>query len=58
MKSQKLTSEFLEGQDCVVVVTDHNAFDYEFIVEHSKLIVDFRNATKWVVNGREKIVKA
>jgi hypothetical protein len=25
-------------------VTDHSAFDYPFIAEHSRLIVDTRNA--------------
>ena len=58
MKSRELTAEFLESQDCVVIATDHSAFDYEFIVEHSKLVVDARNATKGVTKGREKIVKA
>jgi UDP-N-acetyl-D-glucosamine dehydrogenase len=32
--------------DCVVVVTDHSAVDYTAVVEHSKLIVDTRNALK------------
>ncbi len=32
--------------DCVVVVTDHSAFDYAGIVENARLIVDTRNALK------------
>ena len=32
--------------DCVVVVTDHSAFDYAGVVENAKLIVDTRNALK------------
>ena len=32
--------------DCVVIATDHSAFDYERILEHSRLVVDTRNATK------------
>jgi len=32
--------------DCVVVVTDHTAFDYQSLVERSSLIVDTRNALK------------
>ncbi len=32
--------------DCVVVVTDHTAFDYVGIVERARLIVDTRNALK------------
>ena len=41
--------------DCVVIVTDHKAFDYPCIVESSKLIVDTRNALKG--NRSEKIVR-
>jgi UDP-N-acetyl-D-glucosamine dehydrogenase len=32
--------------DCVVIVTDHTAFDYQGLVERSRLIVDTRNALK------------
>lgn len=35
-----------ERADCVVVVTDHAAFDYAAIVERAPLIVDTRNALK------------
>ena len=36
--------------DCVTVVTAHSSIDYERLVEDSKLVVDFRNATG--TNGR------
>ena len=58
MQSQDLTPEFLASQDCVLLATDHSAYDYEFIVRHSPLILDTRNATKTVAEGREKIRKA
>src|SRR3954462_1957157 len=32
--------------DCVVIVTDHKAFDYKAIVEEADLVVDTRNAIK------------
>jgi UDP-N-acetyl-D-glucosamine dehydrogenase len=32
--------------DCVVIVTDHKAFDYRALLERSRLIVDTRNALK------------
>jgi UDP-N-acetyl-D-glucosamine dehydrogenase len=32
--------------DCVVIVTDHSAFDYAALVRQAKLIVDTRNALK------------
>jgi len=41
--------------DCVVIVTDHKAFDYARLVERSKLIVDTRNALKG--NSSAKIVR-
>jgi UDP-N-acetyl-D-glucosamine dehydrogenase len=32
--------------------------DYELVVRHSKLVLDTRNATRHVKEGREKIAKA
>ncbi|MGQ9503743.1 MAG: nucleotide sugar dehydrogenase [Thermogutta sp.] len=58
MTSTELTAEFLASQDCVLIATDHSAYDFEFIVRHAPLIVDTRNATKNVRIGREKIRKA
>ena len=58
MASQPLTAEYLAAQDCVLIATDHTAYDYAFIVKHSRLVVDTRNATKPVTAGREKIVRA
>ncbi|MFM9067465.1 MAG: nucleotide sugar dehydrogenase, partial [Planctomycetota bacterium] len=58
MSSQELTAEFLASQDCVLIVTDHSKFDYSFIVQHAPLIVDTRNASVNVQQGREKIRKA
>lgn len=55
MESQPLTAEALQSCHCVVVVTDHAAYDWEFIISNSRLLVDTRNVTK----GREteKIVR-
>lgn len=58
MDSTPLTPEFLATQDCVLIATDHSAYDYNMIVEHSKMVLDTRNATKSVTNGRHKIFKA
>ena len=44
LESQPLTPEFLQQQDCVLIATDHSAYDWEFLVEHAPLIVDTRNA--------------
>ncbi|MBI1346740.1 nucleotide sugar dehydrogenase [bacterium] len=58
MSSQELTPGYLAAQDCVLIATDHSAYDYDFIVKHSSFVLDTRNATKNVTSGREKIRKA
>ncbi len=57
MESQSLTAAYLVSQDAIVIVTDHSAYDFGHIVEHSQLVVDTRNATKNVA-ARDKIVRA
>jgi UDP-N-acetyl-D-glucosamine dehydrogenase len=51
-----LSDDLLDRADCVVIITDHSAFDYERIVARSHAVVDTRNATRGVSAGREKIV--
>ena len=58
LESSPLTEEYLASQDCILIATDHSAYDYDFIVQHARLVVDTRNATKKVRLGREKICKA
>ncbi len=56
--SQSLTERFLAAQDCVLIITDHTAYDFPWIAEHSRLVVDTRNATKDCIDSRHKICKA
>ncbi len=58
MASKKLSAKMLSGYDCVLISTDHSDYDYAWIVRHSKLVVDTRNATATVRSGRSRIVKA
>lgn len=58
MDSQELTKEFLQCQDCVLIATDHSAYDFDFICEHAPLIVDTRNATANVTKHQKKVRKA
>ncbi len=57
MKSVKLTQAALQNADCVVIVTDHTAYEYDWIVQNSQLVMDTRNATKNVKQDQKKIVK-
>jgi UDP-N-acetyl-D-glucosamine dehydrogenase len=58
MASQELIPDYLQAQDCLLIVTDHSAYDWSWIVAHSPLVVDTRNATRSVLAYRERIVKA
>jgi UDP-N-acetyl-D-glucosamine dehydrogenase len=58
MDSTPLDAKFLASQDCVLIATDHSAYDYSFIVQNARLVVDTRNATKNVRQARERIRKA
>jgi len=58
MSSRPLTPANLSRYDVVLISTDHSAYDYQFIVDHAKLVIDTRNATKGVKRGRRKIIKA
>src|SRR5687768_9443915 len=44
MASVALTATELRQHDCVVILTDHAAFDFDAVVDGAELIVDTRNA--------------
>jgi len=48
LSSVKLSDALLKKQDCVVITTDHSAFDIRHIVRQSSLVVDSRNAAKGI----------
>ena len=58
MSSVHLTAGNLKKYDVVVISTDHSKYDYQFIVDNARLVVDTRNACKAVKTGRQKIVMA
>jgi len=57
LESVSLTDEALTEADGVLILTDHSNIDYERVVAKAQLVVDTRNATKNVLENREKIVK-
>jgi UDP-N-acetyl-D-glucosamine dehydrogenase len=58
MNSQPLNPQFLQAQDAVLIVTDHSDYDWPWIVKHAPLIIDTRNATRGVIDHRDKIIRA
>ena len=49
-----LTKKNLNSFDCVVLLTDHDAFNYELIKKFSKLIID----TRGKFNPSDKIIRS
>jgi UDP-N-acetyl-D-glucosamine dehydrogenase len=42
MQSKGLTEESLQKTDAVILVTDHEAVDYDLVLEHAPLVIDTR----------------
>ncbi len=58
LESVPLTAETLSSSDCVVIVTEHDAIDYDQIGRCAPLVVDTRNAMARVKAPKAAIVKA
>lgn len=53
--SVDLTPEMLASYHSVVLITDHDDFDIPFVIKHARHVVDTRNMTHGLTEGREKI---
>jgi UDP-N-acetyl-D-glucosamine dehydrogenase len=56
LKAVEVTDERLAEADCVVILTDHQEFDYARIVETSTLVVDTRGATHTIAAPADRVV--
>jgi len=57
LSSVPLTDENLSKPDCVVVVTDHSAIDYQRVAQLASLIVDTRNALDSSASKATRVIK-
>jgi UDP-N-acetyl-D-glucosamine dehydrogenase len=57
LKSVDLTDDALASADVVVIITQHDAVDYDRVVAKAGRIYDTRNATRNVTANREKVRK-
>ena len=55
LESVKLTEKKLKTFDAVIIATDHSVYDFDWIVRHSSLVVDTRNAVK---AKRKNVIRA
>jgi UDP-N-acetyl-D-glucosamine dehydrogenase len=51
LSSVKLDAATLKSADCVLVVTDHDAVDYQAVASNAPLVVDTRNAMRKTSGG-------
>jgi UDP-N-acetyl-D-glucosamine dehydrogenase len=57
LRALELSPTLIAHQDCVVIITDHAAYDFRKIVAPAKLVVDTRNVTKDLVEFKSRIIK-
>ncbi|HTQ78487.1 MAG TPA: UDP binding domain-containing protein, partial [Thermoanaerobaculia bacterium] len=55
MESVPLSAEGLAASDAVLLVTDHSAVDYDFVLRHAPLVVDTRGVYR---QSHEKVTRA
>jgi UDP-N-acetyl-D-glucosamine dehydrogenase len=54
-KGVELSVEMLAWADAVVIITDHDNVDYQFVADHAVLVVDTRNVTAGLRVGKARI---
>ena len=57
LTSSVLEAELLRQSDCVVIVTAHSSYDWRWIANHSRLVMDTRNATAGLKVGTARVVR-
>ena len=57
MVAVTLDENVVSSADCVVITTNHDSYDYQWLVDHAKCVFDTRNATSGMVNTVGKVFK-
>ncbi len=57
LTSVELSEGLVESMDCVILVTNHSSYDYQWLVDHSNIFVDTRNVTKDLADPKKVVVK-
>ena len=55
--SVALSRSTLQSADCIVLLTDHSAVDYAFVLRHAPVIVDTRNQYGALARRSSRVVK-
>lgn len=57
LKSVEASTAEVTKHDCVVILTDHSAYDFRQLVAAAKLVVDTRNSTRDLAEFKDRIIK-
>lgn len=57
LKSIDAAPAEIARHDCVIILTDHSAYDIGKIVDAAKLVIDTRNSTKDIHGYKDRIIK-
>jgi UDP-N-acetyl-D-glucosamine dehydrogenase len=57
LRSVALEDAALTSAHCAVILADHSGVDYARVVRLSRCVVDARNATRNVTDGRERVIR-
>jgi UDP-N-acetyl-D-glucosamine dehydrogenase len=58
LRSVPMTAQSLKAYDCVVISTNHSAYDWQMIADNANLIIDSRGAMRSVTGKHDHIVPA
>jgi UDP-N-acetyl-D-glucosamine dehydrogenase len=53
-----MSAQSLKTYDCVVISTNHSAYDWQMIADNANLIIDSRGAMRSVTGKHDHIVPA
>jgi UDP-N-acetyl-D-glucosamine dehydrogenase len=57
LSSVELSAGAIQSQDCVIILTDHSAYDFRSLLQSAKLVIDTRNATKDLPQFKDRVIK-
>jgi len=57
LKSVEATPAEVARHDCVIILTDHSAYDFRKLVGAARLVIDTRNSTKDLHEFKDRVIK-
>ena len=58
LESVELNEKILADSDCVLILTDHSQYDYQWLADNAHLIIDTRNTVHKLAKTKARIITA